>query len=241
MIGPVATDATLRSAVAPRISRSEALALDIERRIGDHKLAAGTRIGTKSDLREQFGLSVGTVNEAVRLLEGRGLIEARPGPGGGIFVAAPSSLVRLGRVTIAVASGADAVASSLVVRNALESPICEDAARHRTKRDIRDLERCYRAVLDGPSSPLECLQRIWALHRRIAEISPNAILREIYLSLLDMAETRLEAVELKPDFDAEDSLARHRGLIDAIASGDVDQVRDAVRAHAVVSVADRAR
>src|SRR4051794_41433642 len=78
------------SALAPRVPRAEAVARDLEAEILGGRLAPGARIGTKDDLRHRFGVAVATVNEAVRLLETRGLIEARPGPGGGAFVAASS-------------------------------------------------------------------------------------------------------------------------------------------------------
>jgi len=68
--------------LAMRVSRAEAVARQLESEILGG-LEPGVRIGTKEDLRVRFGVAVATVNEAVRLLEMRGLIEARPGPGGG--------------------------------------------------------------------------------------------------------------------------------------------------------------
>ena len=71
--------------LAARVSRAELVARELEREIVDDR-QAGERLGTKDDLRKRFGVAVATVNEAVRLLETRGLIEAQPGPGGGVFV-----------------------------------------------------------------------------------------------------------------------------------------------------------
>src|SRR2546428_13996659 len=45
----------------------------------------GARLGTKTELREWCGVSVGTVNEALRLLQSRGVVAVRPGPRGGVF------------------------------------------------------------------------------------------------------------------------------------------------------------
>jgi DNA-binding FadR family transcriptional regulator len=64
--------------LAARVSRAELVARELEREIVDDR-QAGERLGTKDDLRKRFGVAVATVNEAVRLLETRGLIEARPG------------------------------------------------------------------------------------------------------------------------------------------------------------------
>ncbi len=64
--------------LAARVSRAELVARELEREIVDDR-QAGERLGSKDDLRKRFGVAVATVNEAVRLLETRGLIEARPG------------------------------------------------------------------------------------------------------------------------------------------------------------------
>src|ERR1700729_3492092 len=77
------------SPLGARVSRAELVARELEREIIDDR-EPGERLGTKDDLRKRFGVAVATVNEAVRLLETRGMIEARPGPGGGVFVARPA-------------------------------------------------------------------------------------------------------------------------------------------------------
>ena len=56
-----------------RISRSEAIARRVEQEILDGALTRGTRLGTKQELRDRFGVAVATVNEAIRVLEVRGL------------------------------------------------------------------------------------------------------------------------------------------------------------------------
>src|SRR5439155_1243423 len=56
----------------------------------------GTRLGTKEEMRQRCGVSVGTFNDALRLLQTRELITVRPGPGGGLFVADRTPTVRLG-------------------------------------------------------------------------------------------------------------------------------------------------
>src|SRR4051794_41964096 len=85
------------SLLASRVPRAEAVARDLEAQILGGGLAPGERLGTKEDLRRRFGVAVATVNEAVRLLEMRGLTEVRPGPGGGVFVATSGTRVAVKR------------------------------------------------------------------------------------------------------------------------------------------------
>src|SRR5919201_713366 len=87
-----------------RVSRAELVARELEREIDDER-EPGERLGTKEDLRKRFGVAVATVNEAVRLLEMRGMIEARPGPGGGVFVARRSSRLALSHLVLRFSSG----------------------------------------------------------------------------------------------------------------------------------------
>src|SRR3954453_15534293 len=108
------------SALASRVPRAEAVARDLEAEILGGRLAPGDRLGTKDVLRQRFGVAVATVNEAVRLLETRGLIEARPGPGGGVFVAHSSRRAALKRSGMAAMWGTARLADCMAVRNALE-------------------------------------------------------------------------------------------------------------------------
>ena len=73
--------------IAPRVSRAETLATRLEAEISADALQPGQRLGTKRELRERFGVAAGTFNEAMRIMVIRGVVDARPGPGGGVFVA----------------------------------------------------------------------------------------------------------------------------------------------------------
>ena len=56
------------------------------------KLKPGGRLGTKNELRERVGVSIGTFNESLRILQSRGLIELRRGRRGGLFAAERSAI-----------------------------------------------------------------------------------------------------------------------------------------------------
>jgi DNA-binding FadR family transcriptional regulator len=226
------------SLLASRVPRAEAVARDLEAQILGGGLAPGERLGTKDDLRQRFGVAVATVNEAVRLLEMRGLIEARPGPGGGVFVANSSVRVALKRSGLQATWGAARFADCLAVRNGLEGMVCRDAAANRTPEDIAAL-RVILAAMERRAEDTDAYFELnWALHRRIAKGCRNAPLHSIYLTLLDFLEDGLHPGDLR-EFHPEVDLAIHRELVDAIEEGPGARLDAAVERHLAIPMALR--
>ncbi len=213
------------------MSRAEALARRIEEHIRDQALPAGSRLGTKGDLRASYGVAVGTVNEALRVLETQGLIEARPGPGGGVFVAASAPQLRLSHLVLGFKDGGITIADSLAVRNALEPLVADEARRYRTDEDVADLRAILRDMADNLDAPSAFLKANWALHLRMLDISRNAVLRAVYGTLMDFIESGVEHVSRDSVFRARQNLKVHEALVEAIASGDAKKVAQAIRQH----------
>ena len=193
-------------------------------------LSTGDRLGTKDDLRQRFSVAVATVNEAVKLLETRGLVGARPGPGGGVFVATPAERMRSGPMFMGFEWAEARVADYHEVRGALEPIIYHHAARHRTEADIRALRSILASMAAHLDQPRAYARHNTAFHRRIAKLSPNAPLRSMYVTLLDFFENDL-AVEDLPDAVHPDNIDVHRQLVDAIGQGDVPELELAIRRH----------
>ncbi|WP_207786375.1 FCD domain-containing protein [Micromonospora globispora] len=221
-----------------RMSRAQAVAHLLSDLIVSKQVSPGERLGTKEELRQRYGVAVGTLNETIRLLETRGLIETRPGPGGGIFVAAQPAHIRLSHLILGLGADALSVVDTLEIRNALETPIALSAMRNARSRNIARLEKLVAAMGECADNPAEYLRRNWDLHQAIAELSTNRLLRTIYISLLGAAR---EAVrEVVPDDEFRESWQRnlqsHIDLVAAIASGDPHRVVQAVEAHTPVSM-----
>src|SRR3954470_932596 len=201
-----------RRRFAPRVTRAEAVAREVETEIVGAGLPPGRRLGTKEDLRRRFGVAVATLNEAVRLLEMRGLISLRPGPGGGLFVAEQHA-------ALGFAPGRGSFSDCQAVRNALEPLVCRDAARHHRDEDIRALRTILEAMERHADDPAAYLDLDWALHRRIATMCRNAPLHSIYLTLIDVLQDASAAGD-PPQLHGEADPAVHRELVDAIAAGE---------------------
>lgn len=233
----MSTDSPVRD--LPRPSRAETVAKRIEARIAEDALPNGHRLGTRDSLRREFDVAAATFNEAVRLLTARGTVSVRPGVKGGVFVATPPPLVRLGRKMLELSGDSVPVSDCLVMRDALEPLLAREAMRHRTEADIADLRRLVGEMAAAEAeSGVGYLAANWALHRRIAEITPNKILQHTYVSLLEFVETRLRGVTSdEPTARHVDGPAVHRELVEAIAAGDPDRLDTAAAAHSRLTAA----
>lgn len=188
-------------------------------------------MGTKEEIRRRFGVAVATVNEAIRLLEMRGFVEARPGPGGGVFVASPSTRVRLNHLVLGFKVADAPFSDCLAVRNTLEPMVCHDAAEHGTANDGRRMMKIIDEMELQLESPENFLRLNWQLHRHIAQMCHNAPLKTLYLTLLDFVEDGLRDVRADEFFDAAKNLAAHRRLVAAIISHDAKRVDKAIEDH----------
>ncbi len=186
----------------------------------------GDRLGSKEELRGQCGVSVGTFNEAIRLLQARKLVTVRPGPGGGLFAAEPSPMVRLGNSVLALDAEETSVADAVRIREALDPLIIEDALWHASPADAADLRaqvRRMRAAADE-LDPVAFIRANWGLHARIAALSPNVMLRSLYTSLLDLIESHTLSVLPVSEQPLLEYVAQryelHARLVEAIAGRD---------------------
>src|SRR5262249_9419246 len=72
------------------LSKAQQVAQDLLARIDDSDVQPGQSFATEAELLQQFDVSRPTLREGIRILEAQGVLEQRPGPGGGLVVRRPS-------------------------------------------------------------------------------------------------------------------------------------------------------
>lgn len=199
--------------------------------------APGSRLGTKEEVRSAVDVSLGTFNESLRLLQTRGLVTVRPGPGGGLFVAEPSPMARLGNALLSLNLDRSTVAETLRIRDALEFLVVEDACRYASPQDLDAMHGALERMADAlrDEDGVGFLHANWELHSKIAAATGTEILASIYTSLLDLIEEHTVSVRAAgpmslTDFHAE-RLAIHEELVEAIEQGNVPWAKAIVREH----------
>ena len=112
---------------------------EIEHVIVNGDFAPGDRLPPMPEMQETLGASRGTLREALRILEQKGLVEVRVGKGGGVFVRESSTtplteglalLIRQKRISVDHLAG---------FRTVLESGLIELVCQNITARELREL------------------------------------------------------------------------------------------------------
>ncbi len=217
-------------------TRAEALAADIEAEIVEKGLAPGDSFGTLDTIRTKSGFARSTVSEAVRLLNDRGVLDIRPGRGGGLFVAASNPVVRLRHMLLRVREQPTPVADAIAVREALEGLVNVEAARHCSETDKDDLRSALQTLVRAGDDTDYWMRANWALHERIAEITPNHLLKATYLGTTRYITEASERVETDAEVARDAAYFRRRldihiELVDAIIDGDEARTLRAAAEH----------
>jgi DNA-binding FadR family transcriptional regulator len=218
-----------------RESRAEATAQAVERRIIEHRLEPGVRLGTRRELGELLGVSPQTVGEAIKLLEDRGRVVTRTGPRGGVFVDEPGVGVRLARTMLAVSGSQSQVVDALEVRDILESAVIINAAQ--AEHSASELDGIRQALerMQVAADTAEFYRRNLEFHAEVAQLCGNEVLRTMYCGLLEIVQSRGPQLTLLPGQDPQKLHANrariHADIVEAIVSRDVKAARAAARAH----------
>jgi DNA-binding FadR family transcriptional regulator len=198
------------------LNRAKEISSRLERIIAACGLKAGDSLGTKEDLRRRFQVSPGTMNEAVRILESRGVIEMRRGLRGGVFV----SRIPMQSVLKGVAGTLDFNGAtgeySWAISTQLEPLVIAEATRNADVDSLAELNAAVEGMALAIADPLELPRRYWFFCRRLAELGSNPLLTAIYLSLLDVLEKRNGLLQQLPPGQL---VAKCRQAVEGIASG----------------------
>ncbi|WP_022887454.1 FadR/GntR family transcriptional regulator [Glaciibacter superstes] len=216
-------------------TRAQLLAATIERHVAENSLGSGDAVGTIEGWRARSGYARATVGEAIRVLVDRGAIEVRPGRGGGIFVAGTGPVVRLRHTLLSVHGETATLADAITIREALEPLIVADATRTRTAAQLRSLRRSLATVSSAMDDHDSFIRAIWGLHQEIALITPNEMLRAMYLAMMQVIDEHADSARSDRDEGSvEYRLHRyeiHAELVQAIESGDGARVASVVHHH----------
>ena len=163
----------------PRRSRPVRVADSIKDWVVEQGLVKGDRLPGEAELIARFGMSKGTIREAMRILEAQGLIETRTGPGGGSFVdevSAERARALLGNYFYFKNLS---ISDIYQIRRALEPELAASLAGKLDEAQLAELEEMVNRYPHPAQSPdEEREQHILSLqfHARLADFAENELL-----------------------------------------------------------------
>lgn len=205
----------------------DAVAAALRARIAGGDWTAGARMPGNRELAAQFGVSMGSVREALSKLIAEGLIESRAGQG--TFVARvrqesqPTLAdIRPVRRDTRMLERAQ-VEELLEAREILESQIVQLAARRATEEQIARLKSIVERMSAGAHEPARYSEADVEFHLALAEAAHNRVLLDAMTSIRTMLRRDMELsaeVGARRHGDLHFSVDSHRRIVEAIEAHD---------------------
>lgn len=190
----------------------------------------GTRLGSRDDLRTWSGVSVGTFNEALRVLQSHQQIVVRRGPGGGVFAPDESPIARLRSKVVGLEETDTTLEELTQISVALGPMLLTGVAENATPEQIEGLDRQRRVMREAAERHDDgaFLNASLGFFSLIVDASTSPVLRSFYGILLSARSLKLAEAHGRQSPPTPDQAEQHLDdvgrLLDAIRAGDSDAV-----------------
>jgi DNA-binding FadR family transcriptional regulator len=228
-------------ATAPLVeapSRTGQMVDKLGARIASGAIASGAKLPSESELVAEFGVSRTVVREAISQLRARGLVTTQRGIGT-FATARPARSVEfpVGRVDQATLAE---VLALLELRISLETEASALAAQRRTAEQVARMEALLDTIGRSAKRGGDAADADFDFHLCVAESSGNHFFLDLmrHLGRSIIPRTRLDSAGAAKLDSAEylrEVNREHGDVLRAIANGDPDAARAAMRTHLVNS------
>jgi DNA-binding FadR family transcriptional regulator len=210
---------------------AEGVARSITQAIIGDNLNPGELVGTEPELIEREGVSRALLREAVRLLEYHQIAGMRRGPGGGLFVMAPSANAVTDVAAIYLARRGMKLVELAELRTGVEIAIADLAASRIDEIGTAGLQAAL--AREEHATDAERAEAIHDLHAAVASAAQNRVLELVALVLIRLSRLhQIERLAPRAQLQIRAEVHRtHEGIADAVASGDRELARHRMRRH----------
>ena len=202
----------------------ETIALQIKARIDSGELRRGDMLPSEADLAEQFGVSRGSIREALRMLEMLGLVESQTGKRtivtGSLIDTVSENLKSLGEVDSSEAMHLHEI------RCIIEPGVAALAAMRASEEDIAQMQEYLkemRRAMEAGAPGFVCQDLANEFHQAIASSVGNPILSDILEDVTAIVYGQQERVD--------DSYYEHSRILEGIEKGMPELASAAMQYH----------
>jgi len=161
----------------------EDVILQIQESIFDGRLREGDRLPGERMLREAFKVSRGTLREALRALEQKGLVTIKTGAHGGAFICPVNNKQMSESLDLLLQYQKISLRELAESREAMEGFVAAKAARKAKRADLKQLMAILASIREGLDAPEfdweEVIKRDSEFHQCLARIATNRVFESI--------------------------------------------------------------
>ena len=217
---------------ATYLSKAQQVAQELLARIVDSKGVAGQTFATEAELLRQFDVSRPTLREGIRILEAQGVLEQRPGPGGGLVIRKPSLDMLALTLSIYLRFNDVPFLPVLQAREIIEPALAAEAAEAGSEEDFREMEESIKRMKtqqpDQDQAAFIAENRIF--HGIVARASGNKVLETFWGAISLLAHGELHGMRYTSGNRMHVARA-HQQILDACRKRDPAAAAKAMSSH----------
>lgn len=207
----------------------------IQEAIVEGRLKAGDQLPAERKLQEEFNVSRGTLREALRVLEQKGLIEIRTGVAGGSVIRGVTTEQVSESLALLIRYQKVPLAKLAEFREGVEGIVAVLAAERATEPDMERLH----ALLGRAANFLEQGEPYWddfirtdeELHLALAEITDNPLFITVLTTVYHNIHTYYESYLPMEEEVLRENLEDLRAIVTAIGVNDGERAAALAREH----------
>lgn len=222
-------------------SRPVRVADEIKQWVVERDLKKGDKLPNESAMIEQFGVSKGTVREALRILEAQGLIVTKTGPGGGSIVGEVSAERARSLLANYFYFQDLSITDIYQMRRALEPELAASLAGQLSQSQIdelQDLAERYPEPANSAEEEKDQHIASLAFHARLSDFAGNRLLGFVigFMARILTDLTVYRRLYDPPNVELWRKGRQHQfQLVDALHRGDPDKAREIMASHMQVA------
>ncbi len=207
----------------------ERIVVRLKEFIVTNKLRPGDQLPTERELAEALGVSRTAVREAIRLLEGLGVVDARPKRGA--ILKMPEGETVHDLLWFFLSHHDQSIGDIWEARQALELAVLPLATRWTKEEDWQEMEAAIEAMASALKRGETGLEEDRRFHAALVKATHNSVLQSIVEVISEFFRKVQEQALAGGREIREAALREHRQILSALRKGDVVRAQAIMRRH----------